>query len=328
VSVVNARFLKPMDREMLDVLAQTHKLLVTSRRDGGERLPARRSRRWCRPPPRRPRGGLGVPDRTYEHAPRAQQLADVGLTGDASPRASAHSLRRVAHHAMNVGSSATPTIRILAHSWRRSNRKRRACLKLYSEERVLSFWPTPPPTLSDVRRQARCLITVAATARCCARAPPQRLEHADHGPQPRPRRIPHSAAPDNLDWALDAVVRQAYTTEARLALQSTITGKSAKPVRSSRWCSMTSSCTRAAWRASCDSSVGGWRRGRPSIRRRHHRQHAHRLDRVLDVRGGTIVVPTVDAIVVTAICPIPLRSAARLAGDRRRVDPADSPLER
>ena len=24
---------------------------------------------------------LGVPDRTYEHAPRAEQLADVGLTG-------------------------------------------------------------------------------------------------------------------------------------------------------------------------------------------------------------------------------------------------------
>jgi len=24
---------------------------------------------------------LGVPDRTYEHAPRAQQLAEVGLTG-------------------------------------------------------------------------------------------------------------------------------------------------------------------------------------------------------------------------------------------------------
>src|SRR5256885_15290628 len=28
VSVVNARFLKPMDREMLDALAQSHKLLV------------------------------------------------------------------------------------------------------------------------------------------------------------------------------------------------------------------------------------------------------------------------------------------------------------
>jgi deoxyxylulose-5-phosphate synthase len=24
---------------------------------------------------------LGVPDRTYEHAPRAEQLAEVGLTG-------------------------------------------------------------------------------------------------------------------------------------------------------------------------------------------------------------------------------------------------------
>jgi len=24
---------------------------------------------------------LGAPDRTYEHAPRAQQLAEVGLTG-------------------------------------------------------------------------------------------------------------------------------------------------------------------------------------------------------------------------------------------------------
>ena len=28
-------------------------------------------------------GLLGVPDRTYEHAPRAQQLAEVGLTGSA-----------------------------------------------------------------------------------------------------------------------------------------------------------------------------------------------------------------------------------------------------
>ncbi|PYP38528.1 MAG: hypothetical protein DMD48_09245, partial [Gemmatimonadetes bacterium] len=37
--------------------------------------------------------------------------------------------------------------------------------------------------------------------------------------------------PDNLDWALDAVVRQAYTTEARLALQTTISGKSAKGSR-------------------------------------------------------------------------------------------------
>src|SRR6267142_2799427 len=83
VSVVNARFLKPMDREMLDVLAQTHKLLVTVE-DGtvvngfGAALAA--LVQTTAPDVRVV--ALGVPDRTYEHAPRAQQLAEVGLTGD------------------------------------------------------------------------------------------------------------------------------------------------------------------------------------------------------------------------------------------------------
>jgi len=82
VSVVNARFLKPMDREMLDALAQTHKLLVTVE-DGtvvngfGAALAA--LVQTTAPDSRVV--ALGVPDRTYEHAPRAQQLADVGLTG-------------------------------------------------------------------------------------------------------------------------------------------------------------------------------------------------------------------------------------------------------
>ena len=82
VSVVNARFLKPMDREMLDALAQSHKLLVTVE-DGtvvngfGAALAA--LVQTTAPDLRVV--ALGVPDRTYEHAPRARQLADVGLTG-------------------------------------------------------------------------------------------------------------------------------------------------------------------------------------------------------------------------------------------------------
>ncbi len=82
VSVVNARFLKPMDREMRDALAQSHKLLVTVE-DGtvvngfGAALAA--LVQTTAPDLRVV--ALGVPDRTYEHAPRAQQLADVGLTG-------------------------------------------------------------------------------------------------------------------------------------------------------------------------------------------------------------------------------------------------------
>jgi deoxyxylulose-5-phosphate synthase len=82
VTVVNARFLKPMDRETLDALARDHKLLVTVE-DGtvvngfGAALAALVQ---TTAPDQRV-VALGVPDRTYEHAPRAQQLADVGLTG-------------------------------------------------------------------------------------------------------------------------------------------------------------------------------------------------------------------------------------------------------
>jgi len=83
VSVVNARFLKPMDREMLEGLAQTHKLLVTVE-DGtvingfGAALAALVQTTT----PEVRVVALGVPDRTYEHAPRAKQLAEVGLTGE------------------------------------------------------------------------------------------------------------------------------------------------------------------------------------------------------------------------------------------------------
>src|SRR6266702_801455 len=82
VSVVNARFLKPMDRALLDALVLEHRLLVTIE-DGtvvngfGAALAA--VVQTTAPEVRVVT--LGVPDRTYEHAPRAQQLAEVGLTG-------------------------------------------------------------------------------------------------------------------------------------------------------------------------------------------------------------------------------------------------------
>ncbi len=81
VTVVNCRFLKPVDRETLDAVLRDHKLLVTIE-DGvvtngfGAALAAlvETVAPEVRVVP------LGVPDRTYEHAPRAQQLAEVGLT--------------------------------------------------------------------------------------------------------------------------------------------------------------------------------------------------------------------------------------------------------
>jgi 1-deoxy-D-xylulose-5-phosphate synthase len=82
VTVVNCRFVKPMDREVLDALVREHRLLV-SVEDGtvvngfGAALAA--VVQTTAPEVRVVT--LGVPDRTYEHAPRAQQLAEVGLTG-------------------------------------------------------------------------------------------------------------------------------------------------------------------------------------------------------------------------------------------------------
>ena len=81
VSVVNCRFLKPMDHAMLDTLTRDHKLLITIE-DGAVtngfgatlagQLQGTASEVRVVP--------IGAPDRTYEHAPRARQLEAVGLS--------------------------------------------------------------------------------------------------------------------------------------------------------------------------------------------------------------------------------------------------------
>ena len=84
VTVVNCRFLKPMDRKMLDALASQYRLLVTIE-DGvvvnGFGAAVAAVLQSSATPSESRVVPFGVPDRTYEHAPRAQQLADVGLTG-------------------------------------------------------------------------------------------------------------------------------------------------------------------------------------------------------------------------------------------------------
>ena len=81
VAVVNCRFLKPMDRAVLDALVRDHRLLVTVE-DGtvvnGFGAAVAAVTQTMAPEVRVVT--LGVPDRTFEHAPRAQQLEEVGLT--------------------------------------------------------------------------------------------------------------------------------------------------------------------------------------------------------------------------------------------------------
>ncbi|HVH11009.1 MAG TPA: 1-deoxy-D-xylulose-5-phosphate synthase [Gemmatimonadales bacterium] len=83
VTVVNCRFMKPVDRTLLDALLREHRLLVTVE-DGtvtnGFGAYVAGLVETIAPEVRV--ALLGAPDRTYEHAPRAQQLAEVGLTGE------------------------------------------------------------------------------------------------------------------------------------------------------------------------------------------------------------------------------------------------------
>jgi 1-deoxy-D-xylulose-5-phosphate synthase len=87
VTVVNCRFLKPVDRSVLDALLRDHHLLLTIE-DGvvtngfGAYLAALLE---SGTPPLGPGVRVvahGSPDRTFEHAPRAKQLEAVGLTAE------------------------------------------------------------------------------------------------------------------------------------------------------------------------------------------------------------------------------------------------------
>jgi 1-deoxy-D-xylulose-5-phosphate synthase len=84
VTVVNCRFLKPLDRAMLETLAAEHSLFVTVE-DGvvtngfGAYLAALADSAFpgVRTVP------MGAADRTWEHAQRPAQLAEAGLTAEA-----------------------------------------------------------------------------------------------------------------------------------------------------------------------------------------------------------------------------------------------------
>ncbi len=84
VTVVNCRFLKPHDAAMLETLVQQHRLLVTVEEgcvvNGFGAYMAGIVDAMA---PEVRVVPIGAPDRVYEHAPRAEQLAEAGLTADA-----------------------------------------------------------------------------------------------------------------------------------------------------------------------------------------------------------------------------------------------------
>ncbi len=86
-SVVNCRFLKPMDEDTLDWVARTHRGILTVEEGTlvngfgatiASRMEARRAEGELAPIV----SVMGVPDRVVEHATRAEQLKDAGLTSE------------------------------------------------------------------------------------------------------------------------------------------------------------------------------------------------------------------------------------------------------
>src|SRR5947207_15364429 len=109
-------------------------------------------------------------------------------------------------------------------------------LTLYTEERIQTLWPTgdggAPAPIGQAPANLDCLVTLGGDGTLLRGA--RLLNGADTpilGLNLGRVGFLTTAGPDSLDWALDAVARQAYTTEPRLALQSAIMGKGAKAGR-------------------------------------------------------------------------------------------------
>ncbi len=114
-----------------------------------------------------------------------------------------------------------------------------------------------------------------------------------------------SAAPETLDWALDSLVRHAYAIEPRLALQSSITGKGGKggarvePIVLNDVVVHKGGIARVVrLKVSVDGDEVAQYSADGIIVCTPTGSTAYSMS-----AGGPIVVPGVDAIVVTAICP-------------------------
>ena len=186
-------------------------------------------------------------------------------------------------------------------------------IKLYTEERIQALWPPPagdggaPPLLSQAPSpDLDLLITLGGDGTLLRGA---RLLNGAHTPilGLNLGRVGFltTAAPDSLDRALDSIVRHAYTTEPRLTLQSTITGKGSKtpdrvePLVLNDVVVHKGGVARVLrLKVSVDGDEVAQYSADGIIVSTPTGSTAYSMS-----AGGPIVAPTVDAIVVTAICP-------------------------
>ncbi len=178
-----------------------------------------------------------------------------------------------------------------------------AGLSLYTEDRIQSLWPSPLAAIGDATLD--CLITLGGDGTLLRGA---RLLNGAVTPilGVNLGRVGFltTAGPDTLDWALDSIARRAYTTEQRLALQSTISGRGAKggrvePLVLNDVVVHKGGVARVVrLKVAVDGDEVAQYSADGIIVSTPTGSTAYSMS-----AGGPIVVPTVDAIVVTAICP-------------------------
>jgi len=206
---------------------------------------------------------------------------------------------------MNVGVVGNPSYRdlksLLAHL---AQVAPRLGFTLYTEERIAGLWPHPSPPPLDRSARLDCLVTLGGDGTLLRGA--RTLDGAGTpilGVNLGRVGFLTTATSQTLDWALDALVRGAYATESRLALAPCIEDKQrntrAEPAVLNDAVVHKGGVARVIRvRVSVDGDEVGQYSADGIVVATPTGSTAYSLS-----AGGPIVVPGVDAIVVTAICP-------------------------
>jgi NAD+ kinase len=206
---------------------------------------------------------------------------------------------------MNVGVVANPSYRDLATLLAGvAEAAPRLGITLFCEDQLLPLWPEPKPARLEPGRPLDVLLTLGGDGTLLRGA--RALDGANTpilGVNLGRVGFLTTTSSQSLEWALDAMVRRAYATEPRLALLPMIVDKNGRsrnePTVLNDVVVHKGGVARVVrLRVSVDGDDVGQYSADGIIVATPTGSTAYSLS-----AGGPIVVPGVDAIVVTAICP-------------------------
>ena len=206
---------------------------------------------------------------------------------------------------MNVGVVGNPSYRDLGTLLATLARAApRLGFTLYTEDSLRPLWPDPKPAPLAKATLLDCLLTLGGDGTLLRGA--RTLNGANTpilGVNLGRVGFLTTASSQTLDWALDAIVRKAYGTESRLALQPAIVDKEGKtrvePIVLNDVVVHKGGLARVVrLKVVVDGDEVGQYSADGIVVATPTGSTAYSMS-----AGGPIVVPGVDALVVTAICP-------------------------